>query len=43
MLMVEFFIKKLIDRKDPTKGITELKYIDPRKIKKIREVKKIKT
>jgi len=36
------FYQKLIDRKDPTKGITELKYIDPRKIKKIREVKKIR-
>ena len=36
------FYQKLIDRKDPTKGITELKYIDPRKIKKIKEVKKIR-
>ena len=36
------FFQKLIDRKDPTKGITELKYIDPRKIKKIREVKKVR-
>ena len=36
------FYQKLIDRKDPTKGITELKYIDPRKIKKIREIKKVR-
>ena len=36
------FYQKLIDRDDPTKGITELKYIDPRKIKKIREVKKVR-
>jgi len=36
------FFQKIIDRDDPTKGITELKYIDPRKIKKIREVKKIR-
>ena len=40
-LMVEF-LSKVIDRKEPTKGITELKYIDPRKIKKIREVKKVR-
>ena len=36
------FYQKLIDRKDPTKGITELRYIDPRKIKKIREIKKVR-
>ena len=36
------FYQKVIDRKEPTKGITELKYIDPRKIKKIREVKKVR-
>ena len=36
------FFQKIIDRDDPTKGITELKYIDPRKIKKIREVKKVR-
>ena len=36
------YYQKLIDRKEPTKGITELKYIDPRKIKKIREVKKVR-
>ena len=32
----------IIDEKDPKKGITELRYIDPRKIKKIREIKKKK-
>ena len=36
------FYQKVIDRKEPTKGITELKYIDPRKIKKIREIKKVR-
>ena len=36
------FYQKLIDRNSTTKGITELKYIDPRKIKRIREVKKVK-
>tara|TARA_R110002167_G_scaffold7869_2_gene36855 strand:- start:4022 stop:5539 length:1518 start_codon:yes stop_codon:yes gene_type:complete len=34
------FYHKIIDRDSPIKGITELKYIDPRKIKKIREVRK---
>ena len=34
------FYQKIIDRDNPKKGITELKYIDPRKIKKIREVRK---
>ena len=34
------FYQKIIDRESPVKGITELKYIDPRKIKKIREVRK---
>ena len=34
------YYQKIIDRKSPTLGITELKYIDPRKIKKIREVRK---
>lgn len=32
----------LIDIQDPRKGIQELRYLDPRKIKKIREVKKTK-
>tara|TARA_R110002153_G_scaffold76593_1_gene197259 strand:+ start:122 stop:1639 length:1518 start_codon:yes stop_codon:yes gene_type:complete len=34
------FYHKIIDRESPVKGITELKYIDPRKIKKIREIRK---
>ena len=34
------YYQKMIDRESPTLGITELKYIDPRKIKKIREVRK---
>ena len=31
------FYHKVIDTKDPRKGITELRYIDPQKIKKVRE------
>ena len=34
------FFHKMIDPKDPKRGITELRYIDPRKIKKVREIKK---
>ena len=34
------YYQKIIDRTSPTLGITELKYIAPRKIKKIREVRK---
>ena len=34
------YYHKIIDREATTKGITELRYIDPRKIKKIREVRK---
>ena len=34
------YYHKVIDKKDPRKGITELRYIDPRKIKKVREVVK---
>ena len=34
------FYQKINDRDSPKKGIKELKYIDPRKIKKIREVRK---
>ena len=34
------FYQKIIDRNSTTKGITELKYLDPRKIKRIREVRK---
>ena len=36
------YYQKIIDRNSPTLGITELKYIDPRKIKKIREVRKVR-
>jgi len=36
------YYQKLIDQKDTTKGIVELRYIDPRKIKKVREIKKKK-
>ena len=32
----------ILDEKDPAKGIVELRYIDPRKIRKVREVKKRK-
>ena len=34
------YYHKVIDRESPRKGITELRYIDPRKIKKIRELRK---
>jgi len=34
------FYQKVIDRNSTTRGITELKYLDPRKIKRIREVRK---
>ena len=36
------FYHILIDRENPTQGIKELRYIDPRKIRKVREVKKDK-
>ena len=36
------FYHKMIDVQDPTKGITELRYIDPRKIKKVIEFDKPK-
>ena len=32
----------IVDREQPTDGIKELRYIDPRKIRKVREVKKSK-
>ena len=32
----------IIDRENPTEGIKELRYIDPRKLRKVREVKKKK-
>jgi|TARA_Y100000034_G_scaffold95931_1_gene116663 hypothetical protein len=34
------YYHKVIDRESPVKGITELRYIDPRKIKKVREIRK---
>ena len=34
------YYHKVIDRESPRKGITELRYIDPRKNKKVREVRK---
>ncbi|BCU99084.1 MAG: hypothetical protein CM15mV25_0800 [uncultured marine virus] len=34
------YYQKIIDTETGKKGITELKYLDPRKIKKIREVRK---
>ena len=34
------YYHKVIDRETPRRGITELRYIDPRKIKKVREVRK---
>ena len=36
------FYQIMIDKDNPTSGIKELRYIDPRKIRKIREVKKDK-
>ena len=32
----------IIDRTNPTAGIKELRYIDPRKLRKVREIKKVK-
>jgi hypothetical protein len=37
------FYQKVIDRETPKNGITELRYIDPRKIKKVRELKKMRS
>ena len=37
------YYQKLIDKQNTTNGIQELRYIDPRKIKKVRQVKKKKT
>lgn len=36
------FYHVIIDEKSPSKGIQELRYIDPRKIRKIREIQKTK-
>jgi hypothetical protein len=37
------FYQKVIDRETPKNGLTELRYIDPRKIKKVRELKKMRS
>tara|TARA_B100000424_G_scaffold131871_1_gene100048 strand:- start:957 stop:2453 length:1497 start_codon:yes stop_codon:yes gene_type:complete len=37
------FYHKIVDTKNPRKGITEVRWIDPLKIKKVREVKKDKS
>ena len=34
------YFHKVIDPNSPRKGLTELRYIDPRKMKKVREIKK---
>ena len=34
------FYHKVIDRKNPKRGVMELRYIDPRKIRKVKEIKK---
>ena len=39
-MFLAIYYQKIIDRESPKRGITELKYIDPRKIKKIREIRK---
>ena len=36
------YYQKLIDKQNTTNGIQELRYIDPRKIKKVRQIKKKK-
>jgi len=38
----KMFFHKIIDTKNPKQGIIELRYIDPTKIKKVRQVKKDK-
>jgi hypothetical protein len=34
------YYQKVIDRENPKNGLLELKYLDPRKIKKVREIRK---
>ena len=34
------FYHKVIDRKNPKRGVMELRYIDPRKIRKVKEISK---
>lgn len=36
------FYHIIVDRENPTQGIRELRYVDPRKIRKVREIKKKK-
>jgi hypothetical protein len=36
------FYHMIIDRENPAEGIKELRYIDPRKLRKVREIKKMK-
>jgi hypothetical protein len=38
----KIFFHKVIDMEQPKQGITDIRYIDPRKIRKVREVKKEK-
>ena len=40
MLMVEYFYHKVIDLKDPSSGIQDIRYIDPLKIRLIRKARK---
>ena len=37
MLTVDYFIIKVIDPANPKEGLNELRYIDPRKIRKVTE------
>ena len=43
MLMVDLFYHKVIDKKIPRRGIVDLRYIEPRKIRKVREFQKGKS
>jgi hypothetical protein len=36
------FYHMIIDRENPMQGIKELRYVDPRKLRKVREIKKVK-
>ena len=38
----KLYYNAIIDKEKPTEGIKELRYIDPRKIRKVREIKKVK-
>ena len=38
----KMFYHMILDREKPTQGIKELRYVDPRKLRKIREIKKVK-